>query len=173
MKEIIINNDNLKEEDINRLVKRAKIIIVNSKEEILLAYSDMNYHLIGGHVENEETYHECLIREIKEETGIHINLKEQSPILTIKYYIKNYPEFGINSKYIHNYYSTKYDLIPEPSKFNLTEEEFSGNFKLRYIHKDKVLTELEKSLETCTEENKIKDTIEAIKEYLKNESFDN
>lgn len=38
MKEIIYNEDNLKDSDINNVVERAKAIIVNSKGEILLGY---------------------------------------------------------------------------------------------------------------------------------------
>ena len=36
MREIIHNNDNLQESDINKVVERAKIILVNSKDEITL-----------------------------------------------------------------------------------------------------------------------------------------
>ena len=43
MKEIIINNDNLKEEDMTELVQRVKIMLINSKDEILLGYSHNNY----------------------------------------------------------------------------------------------------------------------------------
>ena len=37
MKEIIYNTDNLKESEMTRTVTRAKVILVNSKDEILLA----------------------------------------------------------------------------------------------------------------------------------------
>ena len=42
MKEIIYNYDNLEEREMNKLVERAKILIVNSKDEIMLAYSHKN-----------------------------------------------------------------------------------------------------------------------------------
>ena len=167
MKKITYNNDNLKEEDINRVVRRAKMILINSNDEILIAYSNKNYQLIGGHVEDNETFDECIVREIKEETGIDIPLEKREPFYVITYMNKDYPNKGDNSKYIANYYSIKSDIKPNLSKINLTEEEKEGNFELRYIHKDKVLEELNNSLKTCTRKNVVKDTIKVVKEYLK------
>ena len=50
----------------------------------------------------------------------------------------------------------------------LTEREKDGNFELKYIHKDKIISELENSLEHCNRINVVLDTLEAIKEYLNN-----
>ena len=72
MKEIIYNNYNLKDSDINKEVKRARALIVNSHDELLFGYSDNTYQTIGGHLEEGETYLECLSREIKEESGIEL-----------------------------------------------------------------------------------------------------
>lgn len=91
MKKIIYNDDHLQEEDINNIVKRAKAIIINSNDEILLTLSHNNYFLIGGHVENEESDIECLEREILEETGIKISIGNLNPYLSIIYYSKEYP----------------------------------------------------------------------------------
>ena len=54
MKTIIYNDDYLEREDINKEVRRTKAIIVNSNDELLLAFSRNNYYLIGGHVEDNE-----------------------------------------------------------------------------------------------------------------------
>ena len=89
MNEVIYNNDNLKEEDINRIVKRAKMLIVNSNDEILIAFCHNNYYLVGGHVEDNETFDECLIREIKEETGINIPIEKREPFFIITYMNKD------------------------------------------------------------------------------------
>ena len=78
MKEIIYNYNFLNEEDINRTVVRIKAVLENKNGEILLCYSSNNYHLPGGHLEEEESYEECLVREIKEETGIDIEKKERN-----------------------------------------------------------------------------------------------
>lgn len=167
MKKILYNKDNLKEEDINKVVRRSKMIIINSSNEVLLGYGSKNYQLIGGHVEENESFDECIVREIKEETGIDIPLEKRNPFYVITYMTKDYPSEGINSKYIANYYYIKCDIKPDLNKVNLTEGELEGNFELRYIHKDKVLEELNNSLKTCTRENVVKDTIMVIKEFLK------
>lgn len=168
MKEIIYNYDYLNEEDITKYVKRAKMVVENSKGEILLVYSHKNYFLIGGHVEENESFDECIVREIKEEAGVEIPYEKRNPFLSIKYLCKDYPNENENTKYISNYYSIKYDLIPNLDNIDLTLDEIDGHFKLEYIDKNIVIDLLTKSLETCTRPNVIKDTIEAIQEYLKN-----
>ena len=52
------------------------------------------------------------------------------------------------------------------SQIELTDDEKDGNFHLEYIHKDEVIKKLEDSLETCTRDMPVKDTIQVIKEYL-------
>ena len=168
MKEIIYNYDNLNENEVNRYVKRAKMIVENSKGELLVVYSHNNYYLIGGHVEENESFDECVVREIKEEAGVDIPYKERKPFLTIRYLNRNYPLENINTESIANYYSIKYDLVPNLSKVNLTEEELDGGFQLKYIPKKDILNVLYNSLKTCTKVNVVKDTIDAVEEYLKN-----
>ena len=70
MKEIIYNDNTLNDEMIHEWVKRAKVLVVNSKDEILIAHTNDSYYFLGGHVENNESDYECLVREIKEEAGI-------------------------------------------------------------------------------------------------------
>lgn len=167
MKTILYNYDNLKEENINRLVRRAKAIIVNSNEEILFAHSNNNYFFVGGRVEEKETFEQGLIREIKEETGIDVILEKKEPFFNITYMNKDYPDNGINTKSITNYYLIKCDCKPDLSKVCLTEEEKICNFKLIYISKEKVIEELMDNLKTCSNKNVVRDTMEVIKEYLK------
>ena len=55
MMEIIKNKHKLQENDITEVVKRVKILLINSNNEILLGYSHNDYQFPGGHVEaNEE-----------------------------------------------------------------------------------------------------------------------
>lgn len=166
MKKILYNIDNLKEEDINRSVLKAKALIINSKDEILFAHTKDSYFLIGGRVEEGESFDETLVREIKEETGVEIKLEERKPFITIIYMNKDYPNDGINTKTLANYYLIKQDIKPNIDKIMLTEEEKSWNFELKFIYKDDVLKKLNESLKKCKNKNAVKDTIEVIKEFL-------
>lgn len=167
MKTILYNYDNLKEQDINRVVRRAKILIINSNDEILFAHSNNNYFFVGGRVEENETFEEGIVRETKEETGIDLPLEKREPFFNITYMNKDYPSDGVNTKSVANYYLIKCDTKPDLSKVSLTDEERVSNFKLVYIKKDKVIEELNKSLENCSNKNVVKDTIDVVKEYLK------
>ena len=166
MKEIIYNEDKIKDEEIHEWVKRAKLLVVNSKEELLLAHTDDSYYLLGGHVDGNETDYECLVREIKEEAGIDYDPKLDDPYVSIKYLLKDYPEVGLNKGYISNYYVIYDDMIPNPKNVNLTDGEKEGHLKLVYIHKDRILDEVRPYLDKCKRRNVVRDTIDVLEEYL-------
>ena len=103
MREIFINDDNLQENDINYTVVRVKGLIINSKNEILLAQNNNTYQFPGGHLDEGESLDECLQREIKEETGIDVSINTE-PFLRIVSFCKNYFSMGKNVKSIIYYY---------------------------------------------------------------------
>ncbi len=70
MKTIICNNDNLYEEDITETVIRIKGLIINDEDKILIGDESGVYQFPGGHLENGESFNDCLKREVLEETGI-------------------------------------------------------------------------------------------------------
>ena len=77
MKEIIFNDNNLKESDFTEKVIRVKGLIINSDNKILIAHNNNTYQFPGGHLEENENMDECIKREIKEETGIDVNINEE------------------------------------------------------------------------------------------------
>lgn len=164
-KEIIYSN--LEENDkITRTIERAKLLLINSNDEILLVNMNNNYQLPGGHLEEKETLEECLIREVKEEIGIEILPKNRKPFLKIRYGIKDYPNVGDNSLHTGNYYFIEEDLMPNMNNTNFTKEEINGNIRLEFIHKDQVIDVLKQSLLVCTKKEVVEDTINAIEYYL-------
>ena len=165
-KEIIYNYDNIEIQDINNFVRRAKIVIETPNNQLILCHSANNYHLLGGHVENNETDIECLNREIIEEAGVNLNLEKLDSFMTIKYLNKDYPEPELNTLTSANYYYLINDIKPNLNNQRLEEGELNGNFKLEFIDKDKVIGVLEKSLKSSTRKVVTQDTIDVIKEYI-------
>lgn len=168
MKKIVYNEDKLKDNDINRLVKRAKLLLIDSNDEFLLCHSGGAYHILGGHVDNDESDIECIVREAKEEAGITINNLDFNYFMQIIYYCKDYPDKGTNTKYIANYYYQKSDLKPHMERSNLTEEEINEHFIIKKIPRDKVLEVLNEEYIKHGKQNVMRDTINVITEYLKN-----
>lgn len=167
MKTIIYNDDYLEEKDINKEVNRAKVLLYNSNNEILLAFSHNNYFLIGGHLEEDEIFLDCVKREVLEETGIELELVDVKPYFAIEYLCKGYPEEHDNTRFVAEYFAIKTDENFDMSKVNLTESEKDGNFELRYIHKDKIIDILKESLNFCTKKNAVIDTIDAVDEFIR------
>jgi 8-oxo-dGTP pyrophosphatase MutT (NUDIX family) len=159
-------DNNLKDNEIHEWVKRAKVLVVNSQNEILIAHTNDSYYFLGGHVENDEADYECLVREIKEEAGIDYDPKINEPLVSIKYLLNDYPEKGMTKGYISNYYVIYDDLEPNPNNVNLTDGEKEGNLRMVYIHKDKILDEVIPYLEICKRRNVVRDTIDVLKEFL-------
>ena len=65
MKKKIINEFNIKDEEIKEIETRVKAILVNDKDEVLMGYAKNVYQFIGGHVEEKETLLETAEREIR------------------------------------------------------------------------------------------------------------
>ena len=138
MKKIVTNDSNLREEDITEVVKRVKILLINSSNEILLGYSNHEYQFPGGHVEDGETLSDTINREALEETGIELNIKEIEPFACLVGYYKDWPKEGKNRKIEIYYYEIKTDDKPNLANTKYTEAELNGGFELRYINLDKV-----------------------------------
>ena len=133
MREIIISDNKLDINDIDEEVVRVKALIINSKNEILLGYFDNNYQFPGGHLEKGENTEECLIREIKEETGMIIKKEELKPFMIINHLSKNYFNSGKNRCNKMVYYVIKTDQEINLNNTNYTKEEKEGGYTLYYV----------------------------------------
>ncbi len=137
MKRILINDDNLKVEDLDFEVIRVKGLIINSDGDILIAHNNGTYQFPGGHKEDDETLDDSLEREIKEETGI--NVESQGPFMSITTYDSNY--FNQNKKVCNKiyYYVINTNETPNFEETHYDELECQTEFNLFYIS----LTELQ------------------------------
>lgn len=169
MKEIIHNNDKLKEEDITEVVIRMKVLLINGNN-IYLGNENNILQFIGGHLEENETFNECLKREVLEESGIIIDDNEiSSPFMKVTFMNRNWPENGKNRKAEIYYYAINTDKKPNMELVNYTENEKKGNFKIISIPLNESVKIIEENIPK-NEKNKViaPDMIEAINEYLKN-----
>ena len=148
MKQLITNNYNLTDSDMTEVVKRVKVLLVNSNNDVLLGYSYNNYQFPGGHVEENETLVQAVNREILEETGIELNITNIEPFACAIGYYKDWPAEGKNRKIEIYYYEVKTDEKPNLENTEYTENEKNGNFELRYIP----LLDVENVLKTNAEE---------------------
>ena len=167
MKEIIYNYDHLNDEDITEIVIRMKALIINNKN-ILLGNENDIYQFPGGHLEDKETFEECLKREVLEETGILLCDSEiKRPFMKVTFMNKDWPEVGKNRKAEIYYYLIETDKKPDMSKVNYTEHEKKGNFKVEFVPLNESISIIEKNI-SKNEKNKViaPDMIMAIKEYL-------
>lgn len=167
MKEIIYNYDYLKDKDITEIVVRMKALIINDKN-LILGNENNIYQFPGGHLENNETFEECLKREVLEETGIEIEDNEiKRPFMKVTYMNKDWPEVGKNRKSEIYYYLIETSKNPNLGKVNYTEHEKQGNFKIEFIPLNESIRVIENNI-FKNEKNKViaPDMIMAIKEYL-------
>lgn len=130
------------------VVKRVKVLLVNSNNDVLLGYSHNNYQFPGGHVEENETLVQAVNREVLEETGIELNITNIEPFACAIGYYKDWPAEEKNRKIEIYYYEVKTDEKPNLENTEYTENEKDGNFELRYIP----LLDVENVLRTNAEE---------------------
>ena len=153
MKEYIHNYNNLKDEDITEIVIRIKALLINNNN-IILGYERGIYQFPGGHLEEKETFEECIKREIMEETGINIKDNQiDKPIYKIIHLNKDWPTIGNNRKSEIYYYVINTKDKPDLSKTNYTENELSGNFSLEEIPLNEVVQKLTDNITKMTKIN--------------------
>lgn len=166
MKEVIYNEHNIEKNKINETITRVKVLLINSKNEITVAFSDNIYHFVGGHVEENETLNEALVREVLEETGIILENKNFKPYFKITEIYKDYPKKNKPNCYEYYYYVINTNEIPNIKNTNYTEEERQGQFELKKIHINDIENVLKETLSWSDRNKRIAKTmLEAIKVY--------
>lgn len=146
MKEIILNDNNLTDGDVEDVVVRVKGLILNSRGQILLAHNNHTYQFPGGHKEENESMDDCILREIKDETGIVLSIQEK-PFLSIITYDNNYFNTGKKVKNCIYYYRFFSDDVPNKENTHYDELELETDFNLFYVS----FSSLKEFLNNCIE----------------------
>lgn len=137
MKTVIINDEYLRDDDVDFSVTRVKGVIVNKDNKVILAHNNGTFQFPGGHVEEGEDLKDCLSREITEEVGIE-NFNVEDPYLKIVTYDSHYFNTGsivLNTIY---YYKVTTEDEPDEEKTNYDLVESSTPFKLFFVDLDKL-----------------------------------
>lgn len=168
MIEKIFNDDKLSIDEMDEIVTRVKAVIINSKEEILLGYSHKTYQFPGGHVEPNETNKVALERELKEELGIDLKIKNE-PFMKITYLTRNYRNTNKNRQNEIYYFIINTDLKPNMKLANLDQYEKEGNYTPVYLLIDNIEDILKKSIpDNPINEIIVKEMLEVINIVTKN-----
>ena len=168
MKETIYNYDYLSDSDVTETVIRTKALIIND-DKILIGNENSVYEFPGGHLEEGETFHECLKREVLEEVGIEIDDDEiERPFMKVTFLNKDWTEVGKNRKSEIYYYVIKTNKNPDLSKTNYTENELKNNYKIEAFKLSQAINKIKENIPN-NEKNKVisPDMISAIEEYFK------
>lgn len=150
MKTIVFNDDNLTNEDIKEQKIKARAIIVNDSNELLLSHYAGLYMLPGGKVDKGEDILQGLVREIREETGILLSKEQITPFLFLRYFVKDYPVKNSINSLKNKLTDTYYFIVKVKDNINLnktqlTENEVQGNFEMLRVKLNKVISLIEQN----------------------------
>lgn len=167
MKETIYNYDYLTEKDITETVIRMKALIINDNK-ILIGNENNIFQFPGGHLEENESFNDCLKREVLEETGIELeDFEIDRPFMKVTFMNKDWPEAGKNRKAEIYYYLIKTEKKPDLTKTNYTANEIKNNYKIEEFDINEAIDKIKANIPN-NEKNKVisPDMISAIEEYL-------
>ena len=133
--EVIINEANLKNEDINEFSSKARAILIDANNRILIANYGGVFLLPGGKVDEGETPREGVARELSEELGKEYDIAELDFFVTLNHYQKDYPK---REGEIHNRLVQTHVFIGPYKGTNqetrkLTEKEKKADFRLEIV----------------------------------------
>ena len=131
------NDDDLKDNEIDQVVTRVRAFIMSSKNNFLIAKSDIDgYQLLGDYVDENEDLANALAKAICKETGIVLDSSDKiEPFFEIRHYNRDYKGSGVNRMSDLIYFFIRSDKLPNYKKLKLTEEEIIKKTPIECIPK--------------------------------------
>lgn len=129
MKDIIINDFDLKDEELDKVVYKSRAILKDGDSILVANYRNI-YLLPGGKLDKDENEDDALIREVEEETGVKYNISDFTKELKLTYYQRGYETSEgeiINRKVVTYYYLGKYKGLNKDN-IKMSKKELNGNF---------------------------------------------
>lgn len=108
LKEIVVNKDKIRDENIDYKVGKIKVIIVSNNKEIVLLKRYNTYELISEYINDEDG--EMVLKALLDKMEVKY-AKEIKPFLLKKEYITDYPTIGSNALYYTYYYKIDSDVL--------------------------------------------------------------
>lgn len=135
MATLIINKHNLRIDEVQSFQTKARAILVDKTNRILVANYGGVILLPGGSVDDKETIMQAVIRELQEEIGVEYTQEELKFLTNVKYFQKNYPKRNgtFQNRLVETYYFVgEFKGVSDTSK-TLTAKEKKDKFQLELI----------------------------------------
>lgn len=148
MKEIIINDFDLKDEELTNIVTKSRGILLDGNKILVAHYNDV-YLLPGGKSDKGEDEDQTFIREVEEETGIKYDLKDFNKLLRLVHYQKSYvnrEDKLVNRKVTTYYYIGKYQGINKDN-IKMSKSEINAHFYTELMDIDELKSNLSREIE--------------------------